>query len=284
MPTEVVDIADLQDQCQRSIERSRQRRAAAEEWRRTRLRRSVPAASVAATGMLVAVGGTGAVAINAGGAQPDAAEGASEAPARAQTSIEGQVADAERTVQHVRLDARPVGLTKATLRRLQQKAGSVVDGTGGVETLAALRLPEPEPVEPAAAARPVAEPQPGPAPAAQTRQARAAKRAPARRTSAGSAGVEKAPARASSSGSSNSTGGGNVPAALQRIAQCESGGNPGAIGGGGAYRGKYQFSPDTWRAVGGSGDPAKAPEAEQDRRAAQLYARSGAGQWPSCGR
>jgi peptidoglycan hydrolase-like protein with peptidoglycan-binding domain len=71
---------------------------------------------------------------------------------------------------------------------------------------------------------------------------------------------------------------------LQRIAQCESGGNPRAIGGGGRYRGKYQFSRATWRAVGGSGDPAAAPEAEQDQRAAALLARSGTAQWPVCGR
>jgi hypothetical protein len=70
---------------------------------------------------------------------------------------------------------------------------------------------------------------------------------------------------------------------LEAIAQCESGGDPTAIGGGGLYRGKYQFSYGTWQAVGGSGDPAAAPEAEQDRRAAILLARSGTGQWPVCG-
>jgi Transglycosylase-like domain len=74
-----------------------------------------------------------------------------------------------------------------------------------------------------------------------------------------------------------------VPPHLQAIAQCESGGDPRAIGGGGLYRGKYQFSVETWRAVGGAGDPAAAPEAEQDRRAILLYNRSGAGQWPVCG-
>ena len=74
-----------------------------------------------------------------------------------------------------------------------------------------------------------------------------------------------------------------VPAHLQSIASCESGGDPSAIGGGGAYRGKYQFSYQTWAAVGGSGDPAAAPEAEQDRRAAMLYSRSGPSQWPVCG-
>ena len=36
----------------------------------------------------------------------------------------------------------------------------------------------------------------------------------------------------------------------------------------GRYRGKYQFSRATWRALGGKGDPAKAPEARQDRLAA----------------
>ena len=70
---------------------------------------------------------------------------------------------------------------------------------------------------------------------------------------------------------------------MQRIAACESGGNPHAIGGGGTYRGKYQFDRPTWASVGGSGDPASAPEAEQDRRAAILYARVGRSAWPVCG-
>ena len=85
--------------------------------------------------------------------------------------------------------------------------------------------------------------------------------------------------------SGNSTGGRPVAVspALQSIAQCESGGNPRAIGGGGAYRGKYQFDYGTWASVGGSGDPAAAPEAEQDRRAAMLYARAGSTPWPVCG-
>jgi hypothetical protein len=77
---------------------------------------------------------------------------------------------------------------------------------------------------------------------------------------------------------------GPVSGTLQAIAACESGGNPHAIGGGGAFRGKYQFTYSTWAAVGGSGDPAAAPEAEQDRRAAMLYSQAGAGQWPVCGR
>jgi hypothetical protein len=70
---------------------------------------------------------------------------------------------------------------------------------------------------------------------------------------------------------------------LEAIAACESGGNPSAIGGGGQFRGKYQFTYETWAAVGGSGDPAAAPEAEQDRRAAMLLAQSGTSPWPVCG-
>lgn len=70
---------------------------------------------------------------------------------------------------------------------------------------------------------------------------------------------------------------------LQAIAACESGGNPQTDTGNGFY-GKYQFTLATWQAVGGSGNPAQASEAEQDRRAAQLLARAGAGQWPVCGR
>jgi hypothetical protein len=75
-----------------------------------------------------------------------------------------------------------------------------------------------------------------------------------------------------------------VPPQLEAIAACESGGDPNAIGGGWLYRGKYQFSLATWASVGGSGDPAAAPETEQDMRAAMLYARAGATPWPLCGR
>jgi peptidoglycan hydrolase-like protein with peptidoglycan-binding domain len=69
---------------------------------------------------------------------------------------------------------------------------------------------------------------------------------------------------------------------LEQIAQCESGGDPTAVSPDGRYRGKYQFSRATWRAMGGSGDPAKAPEAEQDRLAAALLAERGTAPWPNC--
>lgn len=76
--------------------------------------------------------------------------------------------------------------------------------------------------------------------------------------------------------------GGPSPAVLARIASCESGGNPTSIGGGGQFRGKYQFMNSTWEAMGGKGDPAKASEAEQDYRAALLFVKWGPGQWPVC--
>lgn len=75
-----------------------------------------------------------------------------------------------------------------------------------------------------------------------------------------------------------------APGTLERIAQCESGGDPNAVSADGRYRGKYQFHRSTWRAIGGKGDPAAAPEGEQDRLAAKLYAAQGARPWPVCGR
>lgn len=75
-----------------------------------------------------------------------------------------------------------------------------------------------------------------------------------------------------------------TPPVLRRIAECASHGNPRSVGGGGAYRGAYQFTVQAWRAVGGSGDPAAAPMTEQTRRAARLLARSGPSQWPACSR
>jgi peptidoglycan hydrolase-like protein with peptidoglycan-binding domain len=71
---------------------------------------------------------------------------------------------------------------------------------------------------------------------------------------------------------------------LARIAQCESGGDPTAVSRDRRYFGKYQFSRPTWRSVGGTGNPARASEAEQDKRALILYEREGTAPWPVCGR
>jgi Transglycosylase-like domain/Putative peptidoglycan binding domain len=73
-----------------------------------------------------------------------------------------------------------------------------------------------------------------------------------------------------------------LPLVLRRIAECESGGNPRAVSPGGTYRGKYQFSRETWRKLGGTGDPAAAPEWLQDRLALKLYRQAGASPWPNC--
>jgi peptidoglycan hydrolase-like protein with peptidoglycan-binding domain len=75
---------------------------------------------------------------------------------------------------------------------------------------------------------------------------------------------------------------GSAASILARIAQCESGGNPSAISPGGQYRGKYQFTRATWHAMGGSGDPARASEATQDRLAMALYRARGTSPWPAC--
>ena len=77
--------------------------------------------------------------------------------------------------------------------------------------------------------------------------------------------------------------GGVTIGTLESIASCESGGDPTAVSSDGSYRGKYQFDFGTWESVGGSGDPAAAPEDEQDYRAALLYSQSGSSPWPVCG-
>lgn len=74
-----------------------------------------------------------------------------------------------------------------------------------------------------------------------------------------------------------------IPAKLASIAECESGSDPTAVSSNGLYRGKYQFHRSTWRSMGGKGDPAKASETEQDRRALRLYRAEGTTPWPVCG-
>lgn len=100
---------------------------------------------------------------------------------------------------------------------------------------------------------------------------------------AGALGVSLATARAQS-GRGGGGGGSNVklPAILNTIAECESGGDPTAISPDGTYRGKYQFDRSTWASYGPAGDPARASEAEQDRRALKLYKARGTSPWPNC--
>jgi hypothetical protein len=67
--------------------------------------------------------------------------------------------------------------------------------------------------------------------------------------------------------------------------ECESGGDPNAIGGGGAYRGAFQFMKSTWRRSPKSpgGDPIDYPYRTQAVVAVALKNRDGAGHWPNCG-
>jgi peptidoglycan hydrolase-like protein with peptidoglycan-binding domain len=74
----------------------------------------------------------------------------------------------------------------------------------------------------------------------------------------------------------------DVAAVLAKIADCESGGNPTAVSASGTYRGKYQFSQETWESLGGTGDPAEADENVQDMYAAGLYQQRGLAPWPAC--
>jgi hypothetical protein len=94
--------------------------------------------------------------------------------------------------------------------------------------------------------------------------------------------VKPAGAGAASAGAASAPAG-NAAATLARIAQCESGGDPTAVSSDGTYLGKYQFTRTTWAQMGGSGDPAAAPEGEQDQRAAALLAQQGTAPWPVCG-
>jgi soluble lytic murein transglycosylase-like protein len=71
----------------------------------------------------------------------------------------------------------------------------------------------------------------------------------------------------------------------KRVAKCESGGNPNAIGGGGTYRGAFQFMRSTWRTSPRSpgGDPIDYSYKTQAFVAVRLKMRAGASPWPGCG-
>lgn len=84
-------------------------------------------------------------------------------------------------------------------------------------------------------------------------------------------------------GALDSVPAGDPATILAQIAECESGGNPTAVSPTGKYRGKYQFSQETWEALGGTGKPDEAEEAVQDQLALQLYNERGLAPWPTCG-
>ena len=102
-----------------------------------------------------------------------------------------------------------------------------------------------------------------------------------------SQGQDQAPAPSqsaggSASGGSTGTTGGEVGDDVwAKLAQCESGGNPATNTGNGFY-GMYQFTLETWQALGGTGYPHEADAATQTAMAKKLQAQAGWGQWPGC--
>ena len=86
----------------------------------------------------------------------------------------------------------------------------------------------------------------------------------------------------SASGGSAGTNDGSVGDDVwAKLAKCESGGNPATNTGNGFY-GMYQFTLETWQALGGTGYPHEADAATQTAMAKKLQAQSGWGQWPGC--
>jgi hypothetical protein len=71
----------------------------------------------------------------------------------------------------------------------------------------------------------------------------------------------------------------------RKTSECESGKDPDAIGGGGKYRGAFQFMKATWRTSPKSpgGDPIRYDYTTQAVVAVALKKRDGAGHWPVCG-
>ena len=71
----------------------------------------------------------------------------------------------------------------------------------------------------------------------------------------------------------------------RNTSECESGGDPKAIGGGGLYRGAFQFMKSTWRASPKSpgGDPIRYTYKTQAVVAVHLKRQQGTSPWPVCG-
>ena len=71
----------------------------------------------------------------------------------------------------------------------------------------------------------------------------------------------------------------------RNTSECESGGDPKAIGGGGTYRGAFQFMKSTWRASPKSpgGDPIRYTYKTQAVVAVHLKQQQGTSPWPVCG-
>jgi peptidoglycan hydrolase-like protein with peptidoglycan-binding domain len=133
--------------------------------------------------------------------------------------------------------------TRSAVKRFQRRKGLTVDGVAGPATLRALGI---------------------------------------RARAAGDSTGGTTPSEERDGAETDEGSGPRLPRVLRRIARCESGGNPRAVSPDGRYRGKFQFDRETWRAWGGTGDPAAAPESVQDRIALKLYRARGTAPWPNC--
>jgi peptidoglycan hydrolase-like protein with peptidoglycan-binding domain len=240
----------LEIACRRSLRRSLARRALATRLRVRRRR------ARGGSGTLTAVLAAGAL------LAPLAAAQDASSPALLTTGSSGAGVAAVQRALAVAVTGRYDAATRAAVRDFQRRAGLVVDGIVGPQTRRALGAWS-------GAASGV-----GSSPVAVAGAAAGGGGAVAGAAGGGSA---------SAVGATGSPVGAEAAATLARIAACESGGDPTAVSPHGRYRGKYQFSRATWRALGGTGDPAAAPEAEQDRLAAHLLAAQGTKPWPACG-
>ncbi len=184
-----------------------------------------------------------------------AGTGPAATPPSPRPGIQGRVAKAAPRAVVVLAGGEPVVVTPPELATFEV-ARRATTAAGGrdvplVRGLMAGSVDLPEPPAPPPAPRPAPAPRPGPA----------AMAAPPPHDHAAAPPV---------------TGG--LDAVLACIRRHESGGNYQATNG--IYRGAYQFDARTWQSVGGSGDPAAASPAEQDRRAALLYQQRGGQPWP----
>jgi peptidoglycan hydrolase-like protein with peptidoglycan-binding domain len=195
-------------------------------------------------GLTLAVAGSALAAAGALAQEPAPPSGSAE---RQSAGKDGTVAAVQRALD-IPADGVYGRKTRAAVRRFQRREGLTVDGVIGPRTLEALGISEDED-------------------AASSEEPAASEDATRSESGSESAGAPS----------------GSQAATLERIARCESGGDPTAVSADGTYRGKYQFDRATWEQLGGTGDPAQASESEQDRLAAKLLAQRGTAPWPVCG-
>jgi hypothetical protein len=212
--------------------------------RRIKLARRRRAAS---GGRRIVVAAGCVLALGAGGAMAQDSGGADadRGEQRSSTSKKGYDVKAVQRKLGIRADGVVGPQTRRAVKRFQKRNGLKADGIVGPATLAELGLEADAPTGTKSTGSPESE--------------------------------------SESKSERETSGSGSAPTEqLQRIAQCESGGDPTAVSPDGQYRGKYQFARETWESLGGTGDPAEAPEAEQDQRAAALMERQGPSAWPVC--